>query len=766
MDRAVFIPRHRRQATVPFVATASLALTVWVLVRPATAAIITRVDDIWQFLAPLGLIGLVAGDLVRLIRSAEPIPRRARLAPVFLLATLASLAGGHLIYSVYELLLRWNPPYPSIADVSYLSAYPFFFIGIVLLPGERAAIGTRLQGILDGLIVTVAAATLSWYFILEPAIVRRGATPLSSLVSTAYPLSDLVLVVCVITLGIRVRDTAIRRQVGLLTAGVAIIVATDSGYDYRILHGGYHTGSVLDVSGVMGYLLVGLAAQQLALLFLERPEVTQPLPIGAAARWDLVTGWFRNLPYAVLPLVGSLFLVVWHHAHSSDARLTDGVLLGSALLLGLVIVRQGLAVWENRRLQRAVVADAERLDRLNHELTAANARLEGLATTDPLTGLANHRAVMAALDQELERGQRYGRPFTIWILDLDHFKAVNDSLGHGAGDATLAEIAQLMRQTARGIDVLGRLGGEEFVAILPEVTADMAGSLAERLRASVAQHTFAVGGGIHLTCSMGLASYPTHSTGRDELLELADRALYAAKRLGRNQYRSAGESSVAALLLDQVGHDSREETALAGTVEALAALVDARDHYAGQHARAVSELVVRLALSLGMDTNSAHLLGLAGRLHDIGKVAVPDAVLQKPGCLTPDEWQVLRRHPIVGADVVRRVPALRALVPMIRGHHERWDGTGYPDGLRGDTIPLGARVLAVADAYGAMTSDRPYRPAQSSSWALAELRRCAGTQFDPQVVQALQDVFGLETDERGPERSTTALSRKPASETR
>jgi HD-GYP domain-containing protein (c-di-GMP phosphodiesterase class II) len=181
-----------------------------------------------------------------------------------------------------------------------------------------------------------------------------------------------------------------------------------------------------------------------------------------------------------------------------------------------------------------------------------------------------------------------------------------------------------------------------------------------------------------------------------------------------------------------------ESGVLKGAVEALAMLVDARDHYTGAHTDEVANLSIRIALTLGLDSSDAHEIGLAGKLHDIGKVAVPDAMLRKPTGLTPEEWAVMRRHPIVGAGVVRRIPTLGLLAPAIRGHHEHWDGSGYPDGLCGTEIPLAARIVAVADAYGAITTERPYRAASSPEWALAEIRRCAGTQFDPRVVAALE----------------------------
>jgi HD-GYP domain-containing protein (c-di-GMP phosphodiesterase class II) len=192
--------------------------------------------------------------------------------------------------------------------------------------------------------------------------------------------------------------------------------------------------------------------------------------------------------------------------------------------------------------------------------------------------------------------------------------------------------------------------------------------------------------------------------------------------------------------------DTREQAALVGTVEALAALVDARDAYTGQHAQLVAALSRHLALDLGLDASGAEWVSRAAQLHDVGKVGVPDAVLQKAGGLDEAEWALIRQHPVVGADIVSRVPALRVLVPAIRGHHERWDGRGYPDGMAGPAIPLAARILSVADAYDAMMRDRPYRHALNPQDALMEIRRGAGSQFDPGVVDALERIIAREAE--------------------
>ena len=244
-----------------------------------------------------------------------------------------------------------------------------------------------------------------------------------------------------------------------------------------------------------------------------------------------------------------------------------------------------------------------------------------------------------------------------------------------------------------------------------------------------------------LTCSIGIATFPGDAGERDGLVTSADQAMYAAKRLGRNQVRTASDPAALAFSQHDSEHSSREDMALFGTVEALSALVEAHDQYTGQHTLRVATLATRLALALGLDATEARMIGLAGRLHDIGKIGIPDSVLQKPERLNEAEHASMQEHTIVGAEIISRIPSLRALVPVIRAHHERWDGKGYPDGLDGTAIPLGARIVAVADAYDAIITERHYQPARDPAWAFNELRRCAGTQFDPEIARVLEEIL-------------------------
>ncbi len=720
--------------------------------RPASELVLTRISVIADVGGPSVILGLWAIQLFALLKRRDI--RRSRLfwAQLMLGLALACDIIAQLGWAINEDILNVSP-FPSWTDGFYLAFYVFLFAAILLLPGWRGTRITRVQMVIDGLAVTVAVGVFSWYYLIGPTLYDDTSSRLSVVVASLYPIFDLILLICLVIALVRTDEPKLRRVVGLLTMSIAIVVVADSIFQYQELSGTFLSGSVLDASWVAADMLCGLAALTLA-IDLRRNRLTDirtSLDRQIAFR-DHVPIWFEYLPYVSLPIVLGFFLSLWNTPGDGDDYLEPGVLIGSIILVGLVITRQAIAIRENQRLHRAVREDARRLADFNEELVVtneeladANLRLESLATTDPLTNLLNHRAINDTIDREVERAFRYRRQFSLLFIDLDHFKTINDTYGHGAGDTTLKEFATVIRSCLRGVDVLARWGGEEFIVLLPEIGSEGAVECADRIRASIASHQFPVGGGIHVTCSLGVASFPENGTDRSQLIELADQAMYAAKRLGRNQVRTSGEAAISALVRSTMGSSVREDSTLVGVIEALAALVEVRDHYTGAHMAQVGHRVARLAREFGLSESECHMLGIAGLLHDIGKVGVPDAILQKPGHLSPKEWEMLRTHAAVGADVVSRVPALRPLAPIIRAHHEQWDGSGYPDGLSGDAIPMGARMVAVVDAYGAMTSDRPYRKGRSSETARDELRRCAGTQFDPDIVDVFLKL--LDTDD-------------------
>jgi diguanylate cyclase (GGDEF)-like protein len=355
------------------------------------------------------------------------------------------------------------------------------------------------------------------------------------------------------------------------------------------------------------------------------------------------------------------------------------------------------------------------------------------ASTDALTGLLNHGALQVRLREEIARAARDGHPLSCVLIDLDDFKRVNDEQGHLAGDELLRRVAAALHAELRPYDCAARYGGDEFALLLPGTDEEAARAVAERVREEL--HGSAEAARPAVRCSVGIAAWGA-GMGADDLLAQADRGLLLAKRTGK------GRVAIATL-------DTQQELArLAASdgspvaVQALAAAIETRDHYFQGHSELVVRLATRVAMLMGLPADAVERIGHAALLHDVGKLAVPHEILGKGGTLDADEWDVMTEHPVLGERILRRLPQLAAIAPIVRHEHEHWDGSGYPDGLAGARIPLASRIILACDAYAAMTTSRPYRPARPQDAAIAELRARAGTQFDPDVVAALLDVLG------------------------
>ena len=358
-----------------------------------------------------------------------------------------------------------------------------------------------------------------------------------------------------------------------------------------------------------------------------------------------------------------------------------------------------------------------------------------LALTDPLTGLGNHRHFHERLQRELLNAEEQRTPLTLCFVDIDDFKNINDRYGHPSGDRVLSQVAGRLRQGGEAF----RLGGDEFALLLADHDEGMALAAANSIVQRIADVGFDHIGTV--TVSAGLATFPVQGHGRDELIRLADSALYWAKEHGKNRVRLYRPEVVELAELKRLAAGP-DKAARYRAAASLAQAVDARDTYTGSHSERVSDLAARVARRIGLDAEHVELTRLAGSLHDLGKLAIPEEILRKPGALTDSERLVLERHPQIGFRMLDSL-GVDPVADLVLHHHERWDGAGYPDGLKREQIPLGARIIFVTDAYDAMTSDRIYRPKRSSEAALAELRRCAGTQFDPGIVAAFTEELGV-----------------------
>jgi diguanylate cyclase (GGDEF)-like protein/putative nucleotidyltransferase with HDIG domain len=403
-------------------------------------------------------------------------------------------------------------------------------------------------------------------------------------------------------------------------------------------------------------------------------------------------------------------------------------LMASAALVLVVL-------WQRSPLLSAALVGPLLAIALYQRSTYRALRAMKLALTDPLTGLGNHRHFHDRLERELIEAERKGCSFSLCLIDVDDFKRVNDLFGHPAGDRVLSRMASTLRQNGEAF----RLGGDEFALLLPQYdeaeAVSTASSIIDRIAHLGLEHIGSV------TVSAGVATFPRQAPDRGELIRLADSALYWAKENGKNRVHVYRPDVVELAELRRLA-TGPDRAARFRAAASLAKAVDLRDTYTGSHSARVAELAARVASRLGLNQEQIELARLAGSLHDLGKLAIPEEILRKPGPLTGPERLVLERHPQIGFRMLDSL-GIEPVAEWILHHHERWDGTGYPDRLPGSEIPLGARIIFVVDAYDAMTSDRVYRGRLSQEAALAELERCAGTQFDPGVVAALAEELEL-----------------------
>jgi diguanylate cyclase (GGDEF)-like protein len=471
-----------------------------------------------------------------------------------------------------------------------------------------------------------------------------------------------------------------------------------------------HRGTILAVAiGAIGGSLAMLAVPLRGILRRPRPReamflawsgvlvalITVVTACDGGVSSPLAAFFFLPPVFAALsyPLLSTVVVVVADiAAYAGTAAVLGGVSSSRELVIALSLTAAGgMCAWQAREHERQ------------------RAALARVSRADPLTGALNRRGFDERLDAELSRARRAGAAVGLLFVDLDDFKGTNDRLGHGAGDDQLRWAARTMSAALRPSDTVGRVGGDEFAVLLPGAGPAETAALADRLHAELAAGAPA---------SLGKATFPVDGEGAAALRQVADLDLYAAKHGRAQRHTTAGP----------------RELSWAAT---LARAVDERMAIRHEHSAAVARYAALIGARHGFDDAALSTLRLAAILHDIGKIAVPEAVLRKPEPLTDAERRLVEHHPGAGADMVARIDGLAELAPWVRHSHEHVDGSGYPDGLAGDAIPLEARILHVADAFDAMTSERAYSAAMPVDDALAELRRCAGRQFDAACVEHL-----------------------------
>ncbi|HUU31326.1 MAG TPA: diguanylate cyclase [Phycisphaerae bacterium] len=407
---------------------------------------------------------------------------------------------------------------------------------------------------------------------------------------------------------------------------------------------------------------------------------------------------------------------------------------------------------DSRLLVRAVRYAVER-KQAEEALQQANLRLEELATTDELTGLANRRRFMAAIGLETERARRYGSDYALAMIDVDGFKAINDACGHVFGDRVLVEVARALEEGVRANDLVARYGGDEIMILMPNTNVEAAVDAVERLRKKVSARPIA-DNTLALEASFGAGISALDSkdrtAGPDLLIRQADEALYAAKHAGGNVTKTWNEITEdrTGEIADEAARVEDLRRKVAGlslqakemVVQSLGGLVgalEARDTYTKGHSANVTRYAVAIAETLELDHEVIGVIRRAALIHDIGKIAVPDSILRKRGALDDHERRIMQGHVLAGVKIIDQMHFLERETPIVRHHHEWWKGGGYPDGISGEAVPLGARILAVADAFDAITADRVYRKARSVSDALRILVEESGRQFAPNVVDAM-----------------------------
>jgi len=622
----------------------------------------------------------------------------------------------------YHFLVTQNleaPPYPSLGDALWLSYYGAVFVGLLLLLRMRL-VSDRSSLWADSVIAAAGLGAVGAAILVDPLIASTGGDAAAVATNLAYPLSDF-LVLTLIVSAFALTGWRPGPLWGLMGVAFGIQIVADVVYMMGAASGTYETGTLLDASWMVVALLIVYAAW-------KRGEDPKP-----GLRLD---GWRMFAPPVLFTLIALGVLV---YGTFVDLPIAATVL--------------------------AVVALVGSIVRMTSE-SIHQRHLSELARRDPLTGLLNHREFHLAVETEIQGEPQ--NPISVILFDLDGFKQVNDRRGHAEGDRVLRTVAEIVKRACRAEDVPGRTGGDEFALLMPDTAGAGAEAVGERVKREVDALREGVG------VSYGIAEWPADGPTKEMFMLRADVALYAQKSGGDGEgllsaepalspkgveaERAATDRELERAQLRAYATDVREsygrelrrvkelKQGYLDTVLALAATVSAKDDYTGGHMHRVRDLGLMLGRVVDPEGADDPQMSYGFLLHDIGKLTVPDAILTKPGSLDEDEWTVMRMHPESGVKILANVPFLERALEVVLHHHERWDGEGYPHGLRREQIPLWARIFAVVDTLDAMTTDRPYRKGLPLQIAFEELEDKSGSQFDPACVEALRclDLIAVE----------------------
>ncbi|MCK9615386.1 MAG: diguanylate cyclase [Candidatus Omnitrophica bacterium] len=405
---------------------------------------------------------------------------------------------------------------------------------------------------------------------------------------------------------------------------------------------------------------------------------------------------------------------------------------------------------------KILIGKALRMQQLSIENKELLEKLKELSLKDIETEVYNHKYLIERLNSELLRAKRYALSISLAMIDVDYFNSINGLYGHAYGDKILKELAKYLKQFIRGMDVVTRYGGEEFIIILPDTDKQSTIRFTERLLGDIENHIFdSQDKKIKLKVSIGIANFPEDDLNISEaygLIHLVEKAVSLAKERGGGRLLTLNgkeaegpgedtQENIENLKQKLSKIEKRMHQTFLESIYAFAKTIEAKDFYTGEHCEHMVSLVVSIGKKLNLSEKEMEDLGHAAMLHDLGKIGIPDEILLKKGKLTDSESEIIRKHPQIGAEIIRHIHFLKDVAPIILYHHERFDGFGYCSGLKGKEIPLGARIIAIADVYQALTSDRPYRKAYSMEEALKIIKEGSGTQFDPEIVKVFFEII-------------------------
>jgi diguanylate cyclase (GGDEF)-like protein len=613
------------------------------------------------------------------------------------------------LYYLWWLLDSGGPPPPIHVPFQILhsvAAALFLFVLAAMTRLADAPGPARTRWFLDVGAVGAVVYVLCLKLFVQPLFAGLPNSEGAALVAAVYPAWGILM-------GVGVLWTTLRPGLGrwrlwerMIAVSMAIYAAGIIAWPMWFVAfqpgGSVDERSILDLILVLGHYLFMIAAAYR----LTRPGQAWPMrQVGPERRIPSGAATYIAIGIAVVGLPALVSLA----ARAEPGSLDRGVYVVAAGAIAVLTVARTIATaLENRRLFAA-------------------------STLDPLTHIPGNRFFHERLASEFGAAQRFGEPICLLWLDVDDFARFNRLAGHAAGDEVLQCVATALREDAGSTEVACRVGGDEFAIIARGASGSQSLAIADRVRVVLRGAVDA--GAPAVTLSVGIARYPEHGVDANDLVRMARGTAYWARLCGADRVLEYEPETVLGLDAEERIR-AIEEQSRTGTVRALATAADARLAKSGSRSADVADVAVDLGRRLGLDSERIALLETAALLHDVGMIALGDDILSKPDQLTPEEIDRVRRHPQLGERIAGAAVPERA-AKWIRHHHERWDGDGYPDGLRAAGIPLESRILAVCDAWASITSERPYRFARTAQEAAAELRACAATQFDPAIVEAL-----------------------------